>query len=102
MKNHLKIAGPGCVISCLPPADEKDNAALSIRKESNGTYCSLQFCSADPVFWGLLHRAVGEFIDIMQPGVASPIPEDSSDLLDAMKVAHEIDRKWREANNETD
>lgn len=42
------------------------------------------------------HRALGQYIDSLQPGVINPLPDDSPDLVDAMRVIDEADKIRKE------
>jgi len=38
------------------------------------------------------YRDLGAAIDFLQPGLINPLPDDSPDFVDALKVIHEADR----------
>lgn len=41
------------------------------------------------------YRDLGEALDIMQPGLVSPLPEGDASEVDAMKIIYEADRLQR-------
>lgn len=93
----MKIIPLGGAEISWSPAEDKGLAYLALRSYPSGAPAvTFQVLSADPVEWGLLHRAIGRILDDLQPGVASPLPDDDPQLVDALKVMHEIDRKWGE------
>lgn len=90
----IPLGGAGVAWS---PAGDKHIAYLSFRSNHSGAPAvSFQVLSGDPVEWGLLHRAIGRILDDLQPGIASPLPDNAPQIVDALKVMHEIDRKWGE------
>lgn len=98
MKPHMKIQFAGAEVSFLPPNDSTDYCAIVSRADAGNAHTTLHLCTDDPVSLGLLHRAIGHILDVYQPGIVAPLPDDSPDLVDAMKILHEIDREWCKAN----
>lgn len=94
MKDHFKVKMGRADLSFLP-------GSIVIRNENGtGVYFSAQVVSADPVAWGLIYRAIGNILDGLQPGIVGPLPDGDPNEFDAICVSHEIDRLWREGNEE--
>ena len=96
MIDHTKIRFGGSEVSFIPPDGAVDFGLVSFRTDGP-VHMGLSLLSDSPVEWGLMHRAIGHILDQLQPGITSPVPDDSPDLVDAMKVMHEIDRLWAES-----
>lgn len=43
-----------------------------------------------------VYRDLGALLNDAQPGLTYPLPDDSPDLVDAMKIIYEADRLRRE------
>ena len=94
MRDHFKVKMNGADLSFL-------SESMVIRNENGtGAFFSTQVVSADPVAWGLIYRAIGNILDGLQPGIVSPLPDGDPNEFDAIRVAYEIDRLWREGNTE--
>ena len=94
MKDHFEVNIAEGRVSFLP-------SSMVIRLETSlGGFSSTQIVSMDPVAWGLIYRAIGNILEGLQPGLLSPLPTGDPNEFDAIKVAYEIDRKWREGNAE--
>jgi hypothetical protein len=44
-----------------------------------------------------LYRDLGEALELCQPGITKPLPDNSPDMVDAMKIQYEADRLRRES-----
>ena len=97
MRDHhmIKLRDGQCRI--LPAHDETDSVQLTLESGpcTYRLYLNPAVFPEDLVSLVHLHRALGVAIDTYQPGITSPLPDDSPDLVDALKVLHEADRLWQ-------
>lgn len=101
MKKHLCIAlDGGAEFSFLEanPGELCSHASIVIRVESDKSSSMVQVCTMQADKLLLVHRAIGELIDSIQPGVIYPRPEGDPCEADAMKLIDMADDEWRKIN----
>ena len=102
MKDHYSIVFRGVELRFLPPKSDRDNAqiAIDIKSQNCSVTSHLHFAQDQVVQLVLLHRAIGEIIEVFQPGIINPLPDGDPSIVDAMQIIYAADVAQEKENSD--
>ena len=103
MKDHFRINHRGMRFRFIPPSDTSPTLQIAMSFGAGGVSSDMTIhwnaiLQEDLVALGLLYKAIGYSLAIMQPGYIDPVPDGDPNYIDAMKLDHEVNRLYREGN----